>query len=56
VIHHVEISSIQNYVDRDLVRKVKFQSDQITLITPPTRVNGKNQTIELVWRRLPTGS
>jgi hypothetical protein len=56
VIHHVEISSIQNYVDRDLVRRVKFQGDQITLITPPTRVNGKNQTIELVWQRLAIGS
>ncbi|MGB8580391.1 MAG: lipocalin-like domain-containing protein [Candidatus Sulfotelmatobacter sp.] len=56
VTHHVEISSIQNYVDRDLVRSVKFQGDQITLITPPTRVNGKNQTIELVWQRLPVGS
>ena len=56
VTHHVEISSIQNYVDRDLVRSVKFQGDQIILITPPTRVNGKNQTIELVWQRLPVGS
>lgn len=56
VIHHVEISSIQNYVNRDLVRTVKFQGDQVTLITPPTRVNGKNQTIELIWQRLPVGS
>lgn len=56
VTHHVEISSIQNYVDRDLVRTVKFQGDQVTLITPPTRVNGKNQTIELIWQRLPVGS
>ena len=55
VTHHVEISSIQNYVDRDLVRSIKLQGDQITLITPPTQVNGKNQTIELVWRRLPVG-
>jgi hypothetical protein len=53
VTHYVEISSIQNYVDRDLVRSVEFQGNQITLITPPTRVNGKNQTIELVWQRLP---
>ena len=44
VIHHIEISSIQNYVDRDLVRSVKFQGDQITLVTPPTPVNGKIQT------------
>jgi len=56
VTHHVAISSIQNYVDKDLVRSVKFKGDQITLVTPPTRVNGKMQTIELIWQRLPVGS
>jgi Lipocalin-like domain len=56
VIHHVEISSIQNYVDRDLVRHVKFQGDQIILVTPPTRINGKLQTVELIWQRIPAGS
>ena len=52
VTHHIEISSIQNYVNKDLVRSVKFQDDQLTLLTPPTLVNGKIQTIELTWRRL----
>ena len=52
ITHHIEISSIQNYVDRDLVRSVKFQDDQIILLTPPTLVNGKIQTVELVWQRL----
>jgi len=56
VTHHIEISSIQNYVDRDLVRSVKFVDDRITLVTPPTLVNGKVQTIELIWQRLPGGS
>ncbi len=56
VTHHVEISSIQSYVEKDLIRHVKFQGDQITLLTPPTRLNGKTQTIELIWRRLPTGA
>jgi hypothetical protein len=55
VTHHVEISSIQNYVDRDLVRSVTFRGDQIVLVTPPTRVNRRIQTIELVWQRLPVG-
>jgi hypothetical protein len=50
VIHHVEISSIQNYVDKDLVRTVKFEDGRITLVTPPTPVNGKIQTVELVWQ------
>jgi|SRR5579863_3738401 len=56
VTHHVEISSIQNYVGKDLVRNVKFQGDQIVLITPPTRINGEIQTVELTWQRLPVGS
>ena len=56
VTHHIEISSIQNYVDKDLVRSVKFQDDQITLVTPPTLVNGKIQTVELIWQRAPAGS
>jgi hypothetical protein len=54
VTHHLEVSSIQNYVDRDLVRTIHFQGDRITLTTPPTPVNGKIQTVELVWRRLET--
>jgi hypothetical protein len=53
VTHHVEVSSIQNYVDKDLVRSVKFKDDLIILLTPATRMNGKMQTIELVWQRLP---
>jgi hypothetical protein len=56
VIHHIEISSIQNYVGKDLVRSVKFQGDQIILVTPPTPVNGKIPTVELTWQRLPVGS
>jgi hypothetical protein len=52
VIHQIEISSIQNYVGKDLVRSVKFEGDRITLVTPPTPVNGKVQTSELTWERL----
>ncbi|MGA3107556.1 MAG: lipocalin-like domain-containing protein [Terriglobales bacterium] len=56
VIHHVEISSIQNYVDKDLVRTLKFEDESIILVTPPTSVNGKIQTVELVWQRVLAGS
>jgi hypothetical protein len=55
LIHHIEVSSIQNYVDRELVRTIKFEGDRITLITPPTPVNGQIQTVELVWQRLQPG-
>jgi hypothetical protein len=56
VTHHVEISSIQNYVGRDLVRNIKFQDDQIVLVTPRTKINGKLQVVELVWRRVAVGA
>lgn len=55
VIHSVEISSIQSYVGKNLVRTLKFQGDQIVLVTPPTPVKGKIQTFELIWRRLSVG-
>jgi hypothetical protein len=54
--HHVEVSSIQNWVDKDLVRQIKFQGDRITLVTPPTAVNGEIQTVELIWQRLTSSS
>jgi Lipocalin-like domain len=56
ITHHIEISSVQNYVNKDLVRTVKFEGDRITLVTPPTSVNGKIQTVELLWQRLPVSS
>jgi hypothetical protein len=56
VTHHVEISSIQNYANKDMVRSIKFDGDRITLTTPPMAVNGKIQTIELIWQRMPAGS
>jgi hypothetical protein len=56
VIHRVEICSIQNYVDKDLIRSFKVEGDQIKLTTPPTPVHGTIQTVELVWQRLPIGS
>lgn len=53
VIHHVEVSSLQNWVNTDLVRLIQFQGDRIVLRTPPTASNGKIQTWELVWERVP---
>jgi len=56
ITHHIEVSSIQNYANQDLVRTITLAGDQIILLTPPTLVNGKVQTVELVWQRLPTNS
>jgi hypothetical protein len=51
ITHHVELSSLQNYVNKDLVRIVKFEGDRILLVTPPTPINGKIQTVELIWEK-----
>ena len=55
IVHSIEISSIQNYVNKELVRRVRFQGDQLVLLTPPTMVNGKMQIVELAWERLESG-
>jgi hypothetical protein len=52
VIHHVEVASIQNWVNQDQVRFLTWQGDRIVLRTPPELRGGKRQTIELVWERL----
>jgi len=56
VIHSVEVSSIQSFVGKDLVRFVKFHGDQIILVTPPTPMSGKIRTVELIWQRLAVDS
>jgi hypothetical protein len=53
VIHHIEIASIQNAVNTDLVRYIKLQSDRLTLRTPPIVLRGAQMAYaELVWERL----
>ncbi|MCC8960979.1 lipocalin-like domain-containing protein [Bradyrhizobium sp. Pear76] len=52
IVHHVEIASVENWVNTDLIRLVRFDGDRITLTTPPLSVGGKIQTTELVWERV----
>jgi len=52
VIHHVEIASMQNWVNTDLIRLMKIEGDKITLHTPPLSVGGTVQTTELIWERV----
>ena len=52
VVHHVEIASVENWVNTDLIRLVHFDGDRMTLTTPPLSVGGKIQTTELVWERV----
>jgi len=51
VVHHVEILSVRKWLNTDLTRFIKFKDNRITLVTPPMPVNGKIQTVELVWER-----
>jgi len=43
VIHHVEISSIQDWVDTDLIRSIKFEGERIVLAAPPSLDGGKSR-------------
>ena len=53
VVHHVEISSVQNRVGTDLTRSiVALQGDRLVLRTPPFLKGGVMVTTELIWERL----
>lgn len=52
VIHRVEVSSIQSLVDKDLIRTIKFETNRITLTTPPTPIQGEMQIVDLIWQRI----
>jgi Lipocalin-like domain len=52
VIHHVEVSSVQNWVNTDLIRLVRKEGARIILTTPPTSAGGTKQRFELVWERV----
>jgi hypothetical protein len=52
IVHHVEIASVQNWVNTDLVRLVRIEGKRITLTTPPISVAGEIRTTELVWERI----
>jgi hypothetical protein len=50
VTHHVEVSSIENWVNTDLVRQISFDGDRMMLRTPPTR--GGRRITDLTWERV----
>lgn len=51
VIHHVEIASVQNWVNTDLTRDIRIEGDRITysVLAPVNRVM---RTTELVFERM----
>lgn len=54
VVHHVDISFIQDWVGTDQIRALKLEGDRLILRTPPMPIDGKVMTVELIWQRLPT--
>ncbi len=56
IIHHVEISLIQDWVGTDQTRRIKIEGDRLLLATPPMSTGGKIITIEVIWQRLPATS
>ena len=52
VIHRVEVASVENWLNTDLVRIAKFDGNRLRLQTPPLSVGGVIQTSELVWERI----
>ena len=54
VTHHVQISSVPNWVNTDLVRTFKASGNTLTLTTPPMTIGGVAQTFVLIWKRAPS--
>lgn len=52
VIHRVALSLMPNWIGGEQVRLVESNGDTITLSTPPTAIDGRQQTATLVWRRV----
>ena len=49
VTHHVEVSTVQNWVNTDLVRTVVFEGQRLTLQTPPLSIGGVLRTTHLTF-------
>jgi hypothetical protein len=55
VIHHVDVASIQNWVNTDLVQMVKFAGETIISSPLPGGAAANTQIYELTWRRMANG-
>jgi hypothetical protein len=52
VTHHIEVSSIPDYVGIDLQRTVAIAGNRLTLRTPPRTLAGQTSTSTLIWERV----
>lgn len=56
ITHHVEVSSIQNWVKADLIRNISFEGKRMVLTAPLTPLRGQMQTFKLIWQRVTANS
>lgn len=52
VIHHIEVCSIQNRVNRDVVRTIVALQGNRLILRTPQRLHGAMATTELIWERI----
>ena len=52
VIHHVEVASIQNWVNTDQMRLVTLKGDRLSLRTLSSPIGGVSHMAELVFERI----
>ena len=51
VVHHVEVASLQNWVNKDQTRFVALEADRLHVRNTPQLRNGVMVTLESVWER-----
>lgn len=55
VIHSVTHSTIPEWIDGPLIRRMQWKGDELLLKTDPElAANGKSYSNELLWRRMPS--
>jgi hypothetical protein len=52
VVHHVEVASLQNWVNTDQTRIVMFQDNHLIVRNTPQLRNGVTVNLESVWDRV----
>jgi len=52
IIHHVELSLFPNWSGMGQERYFEFAGDWLTLRTPPTMIDGVEQTAIAIWQRV----
>lgn len=52
VTHHVEVASVENWINTDMMRRLQLDGNRLVLRTPPLSVGGTVQISELIWERL----